>query len=310
MTSLAYSAILGVEQAFGALLDRHGGERLPLGESVEGRPLLAYDFGGPGDRVVLLTGLIHGVELIGGLALWSTAQVILEAGLPTRLVVVPMVNPDGVAANLEAQAKGRWRVQRANARGVDLNRNFPIVTPRRPLHPFAGSRFRWSAHYRGEAELSEPETQAVAQLAERLRPWLAFGFHSFGNLLLYPYAHTRRPHPRTAEYQAIGQAFLSAQARPYKLMPAHGLYPIVGDLDDWLDQRFSTLAFTVEVSRPDRSILGGGHFLRPFSWMNPPEPAPAITEVVPGVVAAIRAALGQVHGRGQAPAAPPVAASS
>ncbi|MBK6683379.1 MAG: succinylglutamate desuccinylase/aspartoacylase family protein [Deltaproteobacteria bacterium] len=304
---LSYQAVEGVAQAFSALASRYGGQGQVAGRSVEGRELWRFDFGHQDDRVVLLTGMIHGVELIGGLALWSSVQAILQAELPIRLVVLPMLNPDGVHHNLRRIEAGRWAARRCNARGVDLNRNFPMVCERRPWHPFSGSKIRWSAHYRGEAELSEPETQTVAQVAEVLRPWLAFGFHSFGNLLLYPWAHTAQPHPRTAEYRAIGEAFCAAQAQPYRLMPAHGLYPIVGDLDDWLDARFQTLAFTVEVSRPGWSLLRTGQALNPFHVMNPPEPEGAVAQVVPGVVAAIRSALGELGARRRGAPVPAVA---
>lgn len=294
---LSYQAVEGAAQAFSGLVSRYGGRSQLAGRSVLGRELWRYDFGHPDDRAVLLTGMIHGVELIGGLALWSSVQAILQEGLPIRLVVLPMINPDGVHHNLRRIEAGRWATQRCNARGVDLNRNFPMICERRPWHPFSGSSLGWSAHYRGEAELSEPETQAVAAVAEEVRPWLAFGFHSFGNLLLYPWAHTALPHPRTAEYRAIGEAFCAAQPQPYRLMRAHGLYPIVGDLDDWLDDRFQTLAYTVEVSRPRWSLLRTGQIFNPFFVMNPPEPEAAVAQVVPGVVAAIRAALGELMAR-------------
>ena len=92
------------------------------------RPLAA----GPGDRrpprraadpalTVLVVGCIHGNETAG----MAVARRLARAAAPRRtdLWVVPTINPDGVAAGT-----------RGNARGVDLNRNFPfaLAPPRRP----------------------------------------------------------------------------------------------------------------------------------------------------------------------------------
>jgi protein MpaA len=76
----------------------------------------------------------------------------------TQLWVIPTVNPDGVRHH-----------SRKNARGVDLNRNFP---------------FRWhdgvphsSGYYPGPRPASEPETQAVMAFIERIQPDLSIWYH-------------------------------------------------------------------------------------------------------------------------------------
>ncbi|WP_437599965.1 M14 family zinc carboxypeptidase [Sorangium sp. So ce590] len=75
------------------------------------------------------------------------------------------------------------------------------------LHPFAGSRLRWSPHDTGPHAFSEPESRALRDVALETRPALALGFHSCGNLLLYPWAHTGAPNPRAPLYRALGDAF-------------------------------------------------------------------------------------------------------
>ena len=79
------------------------------------------------------------------------------------------VNPDGCQLGL-----------RANARGVDLNRNFPAANWR------AGETvYRWnsSAQERdvvlltGDKPGSEPETQALCQLIHKIHPALVVSFH-------------------------------------------------------------------------------------------------------------------------------------
>jgi hypothetical protein len=95
--------------------------RLPSCVSVENRPIQHAEFTSKDSRGkrILVLGLIHGDEpLAGELAIdWSQR---LEALRAQKIEprnswrVVPMLNPDG----LERQT-------RMNARGVDLNRNFP-----------------------------------------------------------------------------------------------------------------------------------------------------------------------------------------
>jgi protein MpaA len=104
----------------------------------------------------LLVGCIHGNET-AGIAVANR----LRAWRPppgSALWIVPDLNPDGVAAGT-----------RANAHGVDLNRNFP---------------FRWrqlgapgSGQYAGPHALSEPESRIAHELILRLRPRLTLWFH-------------------------------------------------------------------------------------------------------------------------------------
>ena len=208
-----------LQAAFAASGARAGARGTVAGRSVEDRPIARFDLGRPDGPVVLLTALIHGVELIGGLALLGLVDAL--ARRPdllgaARFVVLPVVNPDALAANTRRLLAGRPAGQRGNARGVDLNRNFPAQTARAPLHPFSGSRYRLSPHYMGPRALSEPESQAVAAVAREVRPALSLAFHSFGEMLLFPYAFTRARHPRAAAYERLGAARNAAlPARPF-----------------------------------------------------------------------------------------------
>jgi len=288
-----YPTLASLEDAWAALAHAHGSTLTQAGSSTEGRPIPRLDVGDADGDPVLLTALMHGNELIGGLALYQVVKALLEdrgALLRTRLVVLPIVNPDGVFHTVSRLARGLVFGQRVNARGVDLNRNFPTVTNARPIHPFSGSRRKGATHYMGEHALSEPESTVVARVASSIVPRASMGFHSFGNLLLYPWAHTRAPHPHTARYRALGDAFSGAQPRArYRVGPAIGLYPTIGDLDDWLDHTFGTLATTVEVSRPSAALLHPRRLLNPFCWMNPSAVDETVANVVPGVLGFLRA---------------------
>jgi len=277
-----------------------GGRECVVGASVEGRPLVRYDLGTAGRRPVLMTALMHGIEVVGALALLDILEKLGTATpeskallAETHIVVLPIVNPDAFASNMSKIAVGKRAWQRCNAHGVDLNRNFPRLTTRPFRHPFSGSRFRFSPHYLGPHSLSEPESRAVHAVAMATRPALSLAFHSFGNLLLYPWAYTARENERAGEYRALAAAMTEAQVRsPYRLRQARQLYPVLGDMDDWLDAALGTLAFTVEVSRPDVGLLDGRHLLNPFCWMNPGAVRKTVDDLTPGVLALVARAAG------------------
>jgi hypothetical protein len=281
------------------LAERSGMRVGSAGTSVEGRPIRRLELGRATGPVVLLTGLMHGVELVGAMALLDFMRRVAadpdsELKRHARLVVVPAVNPDAFAENCQRLREGRRAYQRCNARGVDLNRNFPPLQNGVPLGLLGGSRWARSPHYIGPHPLSEPESRALRDLAVETRPAVSVGFHSFGELVLYPWAFTARPNPWRHRYERAGRAFLGALpgAGPsYRIMQATEWYRTVGDLDDWLDSELGTLAFTVEVSRPWRRLSNLRRATNPFAWSNPVDMAPAVSPVAPGVDALVREAL-------------------
>jgi carboxypeptidase T len=287
----------GFEHAWTRLAKSAGARQSVAGVSVEGRAIRRLEFGAPTGPPVLLTGLVHGVEFVGSLALLEFMRAAVtdarsELLRHARLIVLPVVNPDGLHANCARITSGQRAYQRCNARGVDLNRNFPRLRRTFPLNPLGGSRWRRALHYVGPHPLSEPETRALHDVAEEVRPRVSVGFHSFGELLLYPWAFTTRPNPRRDSYERAGRAFVGAmRGAAYRVMQATDWYSTVGDLDDWLDATYGTLAFTVEVSRPFRRLSNLRRLSNPFAWSNPVDLAPAVVGVAAGVDALVRESL-------------------
>ena len=289
-----YPDASGFHEAWAELGAKAGATVGVAGYSVQGRPIPRYDFGQ--GVPVLLTGLMHGVELVGSLALLEFVRTVLEKQSDVlkhaRLTVVPIVNPDALQANCERLSQGHRAFKRCNARGVDLNRNFPRLRPDLPRNPLGGSRFPLSPHYVGRRPLSEPETQALAAVVKETRPRVSVGFHSHGELLLYPWAFTAHPNPRRAHYERVGRAFVRGLGgASYRVMQATDWYATVGDLDDWLDAEFGTLAFTVEVSRPMRFLANMRRASNPFAWQNPVRVGPSVVGLAPGVDALVRESL-------------------
>jgi hypothetical protein len=290
----------------------HGGRASVAGRSVEGRPIPRYDFGPEHAPALFLTALLHGIELIGSVALLRALEHVFTSGAleharevrRVRLVVMPICNPDAHAENLARLSGRKIAFRRGNARGVDLNRNFPPVSNEIPWHPFAGSRRPWSPHYVGPAPLSEPESQTIVDVVDSISPIGAIGFHSFGEMLLHPWAHTRAPNPRAATYARLGSFFGRAlEGLDYRVGQATSLYPTVGDLDDWLDVAHGTLAFTVEVGALDRRLLDPRRAVNPFCWMNPTTEEGierATTGLAPAISALLVALAGGVDQEGRA----------
>jgi len=131
-------------------------EVIAVGTSVQGRPITAIRRGDPDGRPVLVFGVIHGDEPAGLLIVAELAELDVPDGID--LYLVDSMNPDGLAANT-----------RANANGVDLNRNFPFNWG--PI----GSPGDWQ--YAGPSAASEPETRAIVEFIDDLRPDLVIWYH-------------------------------------------------------------------------------------------------------------------------------------
>ncbi len=136
------------------------------GTSADGIPLTVY-LPDSGRAEVVILAAIHGDES-------ETTVVVSEAlrCLPTgdlQAAVILCGNPDGLL-----------RGTRGNARGVDLNRNFPTSnwSPDPVHYKSRANDARDIALSPGPEPASEPETKALLALLERLQPRAVISLHS------------------------------------------------------------------------------------------------------------------------------------
>jgi protein MpaA len=133
---------------------------MPLGRSEDGRRIAVVRAGDPHGQRVLVFGCIHGNECAGV----AIAHALERVHSGADLWIVADLNPDG-----------RARGTRQNARGVDLNRNWPSQWP--------GGGRRWDTYYPGPRPFSEREARIARDLILRVRPHATVWFHQHMDLV-------------------------------------------------------------------------------------------------------------------------------
>lgn len=155
----------------------------------------------------------------------------------TELYFVPIINPDGYIYNEQIMPNGGglWRKNRATINGqqfgVDLNRNYGFKWG---LDNQGSSPTPQSEIYRGPGPFSEPETQAMRLLCQQQNFRVALNYHTFGNILIFPWAYSDQPTPDDAIYQALGEAFTADNQYIYGVGSEVLGYTVNGDSDDYM----------------------------------------------------------------------------
>jgi protein MpaA len=137
------------------------------GTSIDGRPLVFAEFGDANStNTTLVFSTVHGDEItplyLGiQLANWLKER---QGDLQkTRVVIAPLVNPDGFFKRPRS---------RLNSRGVDVNRNFATRDWKTKKHLVGTRRFP------GKEPMSEPETKFQADLIRKIHPQKILSIHS------------------------------------------------------------------------------------------------------------------------------------
>ncbi len=189
-----------------------------LGESVNGRPIMAYRLGERDQPTVVLISTMHGNEA-------DTRKILLSLkdGRPITgidLWVVPTYNPDGLAAGT-----------RKNAHGVDLNRNYP---------------YNWAdldGNYEsGPEPKSEPETRAMIAFLKDVKPKRILSFHQ----PLYGV-------DTDTKNQKFARRVADVLELPAKTFDCGGVCH--GTMTSWYNHQFKGAALTVEYGTSPSSTM-------------------------------------------------------
>lgn len=194
------------------------------GYSVDHRPIPAVKFGNPdAEQTVFVQASIHARESLTTLLVMKQLEQYAreydtgscggrsyrEIFSGVSLFVVPMTNPDGVSVSqlgpesirnaelralvesfYERDGKGLDRSYffsryKANANGVDLNRNFAYG-----WDEYIGVPGPAADHYKGEAPASEPETKLLIELTKSSEAVAAVSYHATGSVLYWDFGQT------------------------------------------------------------------------------------------------------------------------
>lgn len=236
------------------------------GRSVKGQTIYRRDIAVPEPRVrVLVLGGIHGDER-------SSSSLVMHwialAGLDPAAVhwrFIPVLNPDGMF---------RRQPQRTNARGVDLNRNFPTPNWLHDSRTYWEQRTRKDPRrYPGPSPLSEPESRFLHAEMAAFQPHLIVSVHA-------PYGVLDFDGPNLEPPRRLGQLHLDPV----------GVYP--GSLGNYSGVHRGMPVVTIELNHATRTPPAaemGRMWTDLLAWMQahlpgmapPLPPPPPLTEPPP-----------------------------
>lgn len=148
--------------------------------SVQGRVIWGRDVHSEGSKLrVLVLGGIHGDEMSSSSLVfqWIGLATTPMADMPQSIHwrFIPSLNPDGLFARPS---------KRVNARGVDLNRNFPTPNWARDARVYWEVRTkRDPRRWPGAKPLSEPESRFLFEQMDSFKPNLIVSVHAPYGLL-------------------------------------------------------------------------------------------------------------------------------
>ena len=266
--------------------------------SLEGRPVGGIEItqnvgASDGKPVFLQMGVHHARE-------WPSAEMPMEWAIDlvksyndgdqrvrdllakTRVIVVPVVNPDGFNLSRESLVDSQQPIvdpsfayKRRNCRildgalpgvgecGLQSNRNLGVDPNRNYGGLWGGpgaSFLTTNDTYRGTGPFSEPETQNVRELVSSRQVTTLITNHTYSDLVLRPPGlKSEGDPPDEPIYKQLGDAM--AAANGYTSQKSFELYDTSGTTEDWTYYATGGLGFTFEIGKAsDANTLVGVGF--------------------------------------------------
>jgi carboxypeptidase T len=228
-----------------------------IGKTLEGRSIYAIKISDnpglrePEESTTLFNSMHHArevmtpevsVDIISYLVTnYSTNAQVKHWVDSNEIWVVPMLNMDG--NNKVWTSNNMWRKNTRNNHGVDLNRNYPHLWGK--CNGSSGSRN--SQTYRGTAPASEPETQALMALVKKVRPVFDISYHSYSELVIYPYGCKGMKTETWKVVEGVGKELGSllnyTAGTAWEI-----LYSADGGDIDWMYKAYQVIPFVLELN--------------------------------------------------------------
>lgn len=231
-------------------------EFIEIGKSAQGRPLFVMKIAGParGPRDARpefkFIANMHGDEIVGRELMvylirdlasnYGKNQAITNLVNSVQIYIMPSMNPDGAAVQT-----------RANAQGIDLNRDFPDFT---------------TSDNHNNPDGRAPETQAVMRWQAAHHFKLSANFHGGAEVVNYGWDTSPEHHPKFDLIYLLSRNY--ARLTPYignswqfkdGVTNGYEWYEVNGGMQDWSFYWYNDLQLTVELSKvkwpPYSSIL-------------------------------------------------------
>ncbi len=227
-----------------------------IGKSLEGRDILAIKISDNAkmdevEPAILVNAMHHAREVMTpeittDMVSYLTSKYGEDAQVTEwvnnhEIWVIPMFNVDG--NNKMWTEDSMWRKNTRGGFGVDINRNYP-----QGWNSCKGSSDSQGAQdYRGTAPASEPETQAMMSFVASIKPVFNISYHSYSELVLYPYGCKPNRTPTGQAIEDTGKEI--AKKINYKPgTPWELLYNADGGDIDWMYVTQQVIPFVIEVN--------------------------------------------------------------
>ncbi|NOY76991.1 MAG: hypothetical protein GXO76_03875 [Calditrichaeota bacterium] len=212
---------------------------------------------------ILLMAGQHAREPLGTLFLLALADSLLRAERrhssnnsfiqKEEIFIIPLVNVDGYSYLIKNHIK--FPFWRKNLRdnngdgvfspavdGVDLNQNYDFNWAN------SGDADSRSWYYKGPRPFSEPETQAIRDVALKKHFVLMIDYHAYGQSVMFPWTKEIRP----PDYDVLHELALgyARKCRKYRSRRHYEVRPLNGKSGfsvNWFYARFRTLSFMVDL---------------------------------------------------------------
>jgi hypothetical protein len=222
-------------------------KKFQIGESYLKEKILGYTFG-HGARKILVLGGIHGDETSAIYLSWALQHYysVQKSRIPANitLYIIPVFDLDGYYLHT-----------RLNARGVDLNRNFPTANWEAGIHVLKAFLPKGG----GQVAQSESETKALVNFIQKEKPYLTIAYHSRGGFIS----------PELNDKIGIQLAKVFEKGSGIKSLVidwSKDNYKVTGSLAQWLSMSLGLHVFILE--NKDKYAISDGEIKKNINGVN------------------------------------------